>query len=92
VDNIKMDLRGIGWGGMDQMDLTQVRGRWRALVNTAMNLRVTYNVGKFSNSCTTSGNLRKAELCEEVTPYAENGRYIEMYIAFFPLDNFELLF
>jgi hypothetical protein len=38
--NIKMDLKKIGWGGMDWIDLAQDRDRWRALVNTAMNLRV----------------------------------------------------
>jgi hypothetical protein len=37
----KMDLREIGWGGMDWIDLAQDRDRWRALVNTVMNLRVT---------------------------------------------------
>jgi hypothetical protein len=40
VDNIKMDLREIGWDGMDCIDLAQDRDRWRALVNTVMNLRV----------------------------------------------------
>jgi hypothetical protein len=39
-DNIRMDLREIGWGGMDWIDLSQDRDQWRALVNTAMNLRV----------------------------------------------------
>jgi hypothetical protein len=39
-DNIKMDLREIGWGGMDWFDLAQDREHWRALVNTVMNLRV----------------------------------------------------
>jgi hypothetical protein len=39
VDNIKMDLREIGWCVMDWIDLAQDRDRWRALVNTAMNLR-----------------------------------------------------
>jgi hypothetical protein len=39
-DNIKTDLREIGWGGMDWIDLAQDRGQWRALVNTVMNLRV----------------------------------------------------
>jgi hypothetical protein len=39
-DNIRMDLREIGWGGMDWINLTQDRNQWRALVNTAMNLRV----------------------------------------------------
>jgi hypothetical protein len=50
VDNIKMDLREIGWGGMDWTDLAQDRGQWRALVNTIMNLRVLLNVGKFLSS------------------------------------------
>jgi hypothetical protein len=40
MDNIKMDLREIGWDGMDWIDLAQNRDRWRALVNTVMNLRV----------------------------------------------------
>jgi hypothetical protein len=39
-DNIRMDLREIGWGGMDWIDLAQDRDQWRALVNTVMNLRV----------------------------------------------------
>jgi hypothetical protein len=40
VDNIKMDLREIGWGGMNWIDLAQDRDQWRALVNWIMNLRV----------------------------------------------------
>jgi hypothetical protein len=39
VDNIKMDLREIGWDGMDWIDLAQDREQWRALVNTVMNFR-----------------------------------------------------
>jgi hypothetical protein len=35
-----MDLREIGWGGVDWIDLAQDRNRWRALVSTVMNLRV----------------------------------------------------
>jgi hypothetical protein len=38
--NIKMDLQEVGFGCMDWIELTQDRGRWRALVNVAMNLRV----------------------------------------------------
>jgi hypothetical protein len=41
VDNIKIDLREIGWGGMDWIDLAQDRDQWRALVNTVMNLQGT---------------------------------------------------
>jgi hypothetical protein len=41
VDNIKMDLREIGWDGMEWIDLAQDRDRCRALVNTVMNLQVT---------------------------------------------------
>jgi hypothetical protein len=40
VDNIKMDLRETGWDGMHWIDLAQDRYQWRALVNTAMNLRL----------------------------------------------------
>jgi hypothetical protein len=39
-DNIKIDLREIGWSGMDWIDLTRDRDWWRALVNRVMNLRV----------------------------------------------------
>jgi hypothetical protein len=40
VDNVKMDLREIGWDGVDWVDLAQDRDQWRALVNTVMNLQV----------------------------------------------------
>jgi hypothetical protein len=40
VDVIKMDLRGIGYSGMEWTDLAQDRDQWRALVNTVLNLRV----------------------------------------------------
>jgi hypothetical protein len=40
VDNIEMDLRDIGWGGVDWTDLAQDRYLSRALVGRAMNLRI----------------------------------------------------
>jgi hypothetical protein len=33
VDNIKVDLRVIGWGGMDWIELAQYRNQWKALGN-----------------------------------------------------------
>jgi hypothetical protein len=42
VDNItrKMNLREIGWDGVDWIDQAQDRDQWKALVSTVMNLRV----------------------------------------------------
>jgi hypothetical protein len=40
VDNIKIDPREMGWGGMDWIDLAQGRDQLRALLNTVMNLWV----------------------------------------------------
>jgi hypothetical protein len=41
VDNIKIYLRDVGWGGLDWMYLAQDRDRWRAVVYTVMNLKVS---------------------------------------------------
>ena len=38
--NIKMDLKEVGCGAMDWIELAHNRDRWRALVNVVMNLRV----------------------------------------------------
>jgi hypothetical protein len=40
-DNIKMDIREIGWGGMYWIYLAKDKSQWRALVNTVMNLEVS---------------------------------------------------
>jgi hypothetical protein len=59
VDNIKMDLREIGWGGMDWIDLAQVRDKWKTPVNEVMNLQVLYNSGKFLSRCITGGFFKR---------------------------------
>jgi hypothetical protein len=38
--HIKIDLREIGWDGVDWIDMAQDTDQWRALVNTVLNLRV----------------------------------------------------
>jgi hypothetical protein len=40
VDNIRTDLGEAGWGDVDWIGLAQDRNRWRALVNSVLNLRV----------------------------------------------------
>jgi hypothetical protein len=66
-NNMKTDLREIGWGSMDWNDLAQDRGQWKALVNTVMNLRVPKAVGKFLSGCATDGFSRMAQLLELVS-------------------------
>jgi hypothetical protein len=39
-DNIKINLREVGWEGMDWIDLAEDRDMWRAVVNAVINLRV----------------------------------------------------
>jgi hypothetical protein len=39
-DGIRMDIRKIGWGSVECIQLIQDRDEWRALVNKVMNLRV----------------------------------------------------
>jgi hypothetical protein len=45
-----MDLREIGWGDMDWINLPQDRDQRWAVVNTLMNLQLPQNVGKFLSS------------------------------------------
>jgi hypothetical protein len=41
VDNIRMDLGEVGWGDVAWIGLAKDRNRWRALVNSVLNLRVS---------------------------------------------------
>jgi hypothetical protein len=45
-NNIKIDFREIGWGGMDWIDLAQDRDQRRALVNATINHRIPKNTAK----------------------------------------------
>jgi hypothetical protein len=63
-DNIKMNLRQIGQGVINWIDLAQDRDRWRAFVNTVMSLRVPQNVGKILSGSETGGFSRRAQLQE----------------------------
>jgi hypothetical protein len=40
VDNIRMYLEKVGWGDVDWIGLAKDRNRWRALVNSVLNLWV----------------------------------------------------
>jgi hypothetical protein len=40
VDNIGIDLGEVGWGDVDCIGLAKDRNRWRAVVNSVLNLRV----------------------------------------------------
>jgi hypothetical protein len=41
VDNIRIDLGEVGWGDVDWIGLAKDRNRWRASVNSVLNLRVS---------------------------------------------------
>jgi hypothetical protein len=47
VDNIKMDLLEIGWGGVDWIRLVQDRDKWRALVNAVLTFGFHEMLGKY---------------------------------------------
>jgi hypothetical protein len=49
-DNFRMDLREIRWVGVDWIHLAQSSDKWRALMNTVMNLRLPRKTGNFLTS------------------------------------------
>jgi hypothetical protein len=57
-----MDLGEVGWGDVDWIGLTKDRNRWRAHVNSVLNLQVPRNAGKLSRGLTSSGLLGSAQL------------------------------
>ena len=46
-DNIKTDLKEVGWRGMDRTDLDQYRDRWRAVVNLVMKFSCSIKCWEF---------------------------------------------
>jgi hypothetical protein len=52
----------VGWGDVDWIGLAQDRNRWRALVNSVLNLRAPCNAGKLSSGLTCSGLSSSAQL------------------------------
>jgi hypothetical protein len=46
LDNIRINLVEMGWGDVDWIGLAQDRDRWRALVNSILNLRIPENAGE----------------------------------------------
>jgi hypothetical protein len=57
VDNIRMDLGEVGSGDADWIGLAQERNRWRALVNSVLNLWVPRNAGKPSSGLSSSAQV-----------------------------------
>jgi hypothetical protein len=68
-DNIKIDLKEIGSGGMDWIDLAKDRGKWKTLVNKVKSLRVPWNAGKFLSTCTIGVLSRRAQLHDDDNDY-----------------------
>jgi hypothetical protein len=62
VDSIKMDLGEVGWGDVDWIGLAKDRNRWRALMNSVLNLRVPSNIGKLSSGLSSSAQLHRVSL------------------------------
>jgi hypothetical protein len=59
-----MDLVEVGWGDVDWTGLAQDRDRWRALVNSVLNLRIPETAGKLSSVQTTRDLSSSARLHE----------------------------
>jgi hypothetical protein len=57
-----MDLVEVGWGEVGWIGLIQDSDRWRALVNSVMNLRVPSNAGKLLSVQTTGDFSSSAQL------------------------------
>jgi hypothetical protein len=72
--NIRIDLRGIGRGGAEWIDLAQDRDQRRTLMNTVMNLRVAQNTEKVLIYRAACGFSRPTQLFNILysRPYGRN--------------------
>jgi hypothetical protein len=85
-DDIKMDLREIGLGRMDWIDLTRERDQWRASVNKIINPGVPQTFVKLLSSCITGGSSRRAQLHEVIMLNILRTRYFSIrsrHVTFF---------
>jgi hypothetical protein len=64
VDNIKMDLREIGWDGVGWIDRAQDRDQLRAFLSTVLNIRVPQNAEKVLSGCRIGGSSGRDQLHE----------------------------
>ncbi|KAJ4447739.1 hypothetical protein ANN_09747 [Periplaneta americana] len=63
-DNIKMDLREMGYDDRDWINLAQDRDRWRAYVRAAMNLRKLVVPPLVAIRAATMSGMLSTSLCE----------------------------
>jgi hypothetical protein len=49
-DNIRVDLKGVGWRGVDWIHLAQNRDQWQALGSAVIKIRVPWEAGNFLTS------------------------------------------
>jgi hypothetical protein len=73
MDNIRMDLGEVEWGDVGWIGLAKDSNRWRALVNSVLNLRVPWNAGRLQ----TGPHTKRLELLDTLQP--DTGTYPEPY-------------
>jgi hypothetical protein len=76
VDNIRMDLEEVGWGDAAWICVGQNNYKWRALVNSVVNLRVLCNARKLSSGLTTRSTSSSAQL--HIVSYLSMNLYYDL--------------
>ncbi|KAJ4434296.1 hypothetical protein ANN_22848 [Periplaneta americana] len=81
-DNIKMDLREVGYDGREWINLPQDRHRWRAYVRAAMNLRVPYKpIWRQDLKQSGQGRINVHEMNgRDKDPVDDRGRQMQMSV------------